>query len=143
MPVDTFQPSAGVQTSIYVFEAGTPHDFDNHLVKFIDFRNDGYKRTKRGLLEIDCPTERYQDIIKIYNLGLNADKNVEFHKELWNLNKVYFEDLIDKSGNDWNFEKHQVISTVPSEDDFMRSVGEYLSWEINQLICGGRTYDYF
>ena len=32
MPVDTFQPSAGVQTSIYVFEAGTPHDYANHLV---------------------------------------------------------------------------------------------------------------
>lgn len=28
MPVDLFQPMAGVQTSIYVFQAGTPHDFD-------------------------------------------------------------------------------------------------------------------
>ena len=143
MPVDTFQPSAGVQTSIYVFEAGTPHDYANHLVKFIDFRNDGYKRTKRGLLEIDNPTERYQDIIKIYNLGLNADKNPDFHTELWDLDKIFVEDLIDESGNDWNFEKHQVINTIPSEADFMKSVSDYLSWEINQLICGGRTYDYF
>ena len=31
------------------------------IVKFIDFRNDGYKRTKRGIAEIDHPTERYQD----------------------------------------------------------------------------------
>lgn len=143
MPVDTFQPSAGVQTSIYIFEAGTPHDFEKHIVKFIDFRNDGYKRTKRGLLEVDHPAERYQDIVKIYNLGLNADKNQEFHKELWDLKKVYYEDLIDESGNDWNFEKHQVIDTIPEEKDFMKSVGEYLSWEIDQLICGGKDIGYF
>ena len=85
----------------------------------------------------------YQDIIKIYNLGLNADKNPDFHTELWDLDKIFVEDLIDESGNDWNFEKHQVINTIPSEADFMKSVSDYLSWEINQLICGGRTYDYF
>lgn len=48
MPIDLFKPNAGVQTSIYIFESGTPHDFKHDLVKFIDFRNDGYKRTDRG-----------------------------------------------------------------------------------------------
>lgn len=48
MPTDLFQPMAGVQTNIYIFEAHKPHDFDM-LVKFIDFRDDGYKRTKRGM----------------------------------------------------------------------------------------------
>lgn len=143
MPVDTFQPSAGVQTSIYVFEAGNPHDFYNHLVKFIDFRKDGYKRTKRGTLEIDHPTERYQDIIKIYKLGKNAGKNKEFHSELWNLDDVYIEDLINSSGNDWNFEKHQIIDTTPSEEDFMKTVGDYLSWEANKLLNGGGYNDEF
>ena len=37
MPTDLFQPMAGVQTSIYIFEAGKPHDFEQ-TVKFIDFR---------------------------------------------------------------------------------------------------------
>lgn len=141
MPVDTFQPSAGVQTSIYVFEAGTPHDFDNHLVKFIDFRNDGFKRTKRGTSEIDHPNERYQDMIKIYKLGKNAAKNKGFHQELWNLDNVFVEDLIDINGNDWNFEKHQVIDTTPTEEDFMKTVGEYLSWEVSQLLNGGEYHD--
>ncbi len=65
MPTDLFQPMAGVQTSIYIVEAHTPHDFEK-TVKFIDFRNDGYKRTSRSLQEIDEPTKRYADIIKIY-----------------------------------------------------------------------------
>ena len=138
MPVDAFQPSAGVQTSIYVFEAWVPHNFNNDLVKFIDFRNDGYKRTKRGIVETDNPTERYQDIIKIYRLGKNAVKNKEFHFELWNLEDIFIEDLINDSGEDWNFEKHQIIDTVPSEEEFKKAMSEYLSWEVSELLLGGK-----
>lgn len=48
MPADLFIGKSGVQTSIYVFKVGTPHD-KNKLVKFIDFRNDGYKRFLKGV----------------------------------------------------------------------------------------------
>lgn len=130
MPVDLFQPSAGVQTSIYIFEVGKKHNFQNDIVKFIDFRNDGYKRTKRGIAENDHPTERYQDILLIYKMGKNASKNPNFHAELWNLEDIYIEDMIDKSGNDWNFEKHQKINTMPREEDFIKVVEEYLLWEL-------------
>ena len=130
MPVDLFQPSAGVQTSIYIFEVGKKHNFQNDIVKFIDFRNDGYKRTKRGIAEIDHPTERYQDILIIYKMGMNANKNPNFHADLWNLGDVYIEDVIDESGNDWNFEKHQKIDTMPREEDFIKVVEEYLLWEL-------------
>lgn len=51
-----------VQTSIYIFEAGTPHNCEYDIVKFIDFRNDGYKRTERCIKEVDHPVERYQDL---------------------------------------------------------------------------------
>ena len=57
MPVDLFEPMASVQTNIYIFEAHKPHNFEK-TVKFIDFSNDGYKRTKRGLIEQDNPTQR-------------------------------------------------------------------------------------
>ena len=92
MPTDLFQPMAGVQTSIYIFQVGTPHDFERP-VKFIDFRNDGYKRTSRALQEIDNPTARYEDIIKIYKAGKNA-KNLEAD---WNLEQIYVEDFISSS----------------------------------------------
>jgi type I restriction enzyme M protein len=139
MATDLFQPNAGVQTSIYVFLAGTPHDFDK-VVKFIDFRKDGYKRAGRGLSEIDHPTERYQDIIKIYKAGTKANLPEE-HKKLWNLEEVYVEDQITNSGADWNFEQHQKHDTTPTHEDFMKTVGDYLTWEVSQLLNGGKTND--
>ncbi|OTN83658.1 hypothetical protein A5819_003827 [Enterococcus sp. 7E2_DIV0204] len=132
MPVDLFQPMAGVQTSIYIFEhTGKEHDYDE-LVKFIDFRNDGYKRTARNLLEIDHPAERYEDILKIYKQG----KRAQGLKAQWDLDSIYFEDTITDSGTDWNFERHQTIDTKPTEADFMKVVGDYLSWEVSQIIQG-------
>lgn len=129
MPSDLFEPMAGVPTSIYVFEAGTPHDYER-VVKFIDFRNDGYKRTKRGLNEVDSPTVRYQDIIKIYKGG----KNAQINKNLWNLDEIYIEDFITDGGNDWNFEQHKVIDTTPTIEDFKNTVSNYLEWESSKLL---------
>ncbi|TPR42316.1 SAM-dependent DNA methyltransferase [Apilactobacillus micheneri] len=131
MPNDLFEPSAGVQTSIYVFRTGIPHDFDK-TVRFIDFRNDGYKRTARSINEIDSPITRYQDILKIVKAGRNA--KLGNHSKLWNLNTQVFDEQINDSGSDWNFEQHQVIDTTPHEKDFLESVGSYLNWEIDELL---------
>lgn len=128
MPTDLFQPMAGVQTSIYIFEAGTPHDYEA-TVKFIDFRNDGYKRTSRALQEIDEPTKRYRDIIKIYKAGKNA--KVEAN---WNLDEVFVEDFITKSGADWNFDQHKIVNTKPTLADFKKTVSDYLAWEVSNLL---------
>lgn len=138
MPVDLFIPMAGVQTSIYIFEAGKPHDYEK-TVKFIDFRNDGYKRTKRGLNEIDSPTDRYQDIIKIYKAG----KYARINKDLWNLDEIYIEDFITESGADWNFDQHKIIETKPQIDDFKKVVADYLAWEVSNILkkegtCSGK-----
>jgi hypothetical protein len=128
MPVDLFQPMAGVQTSIYIFEAHKPHDFAAS-VKFIDFRNDGYKRTSRSLQEIDDPEKRYGDIVKIYKGGRQAQVEAA-----WNLNEIYVEDFITPSGADWNFDQHKKIDTKPTFDDFRRTVADYLAWEVDQLL---------
>lgn len=129
MPVDLFIPMAGVQTSIYIFEAGIPHDFEK-TVKFIDFRNDGYKRTKRGLIEFDYPTERYRDIVKIYKAG----KYAKVDTKLWDLSEVYIEDFITDSGADWNFDQHKVIDTMPTIQDFKKTVADYLDWEVANIL---------
>lgn len=128
MPTDLFQPMAGVQTSIYILEAGTPHDFEQ-TVKFIDFRNDGYKRTSRALQQTDKPIERYQDIVKIYKAGKRADVQAE-----WQLDEVFLEDKIGNSGADWNFDQHKIIDTLPTVADFKRTVSDYLSWEVSNLL---------
>ncbi|MDO4997042.1 MAG: N-6 DNA methylase [Neisseria sp.] len=129
MPTDLFQPMAGVQTSIYIFEAHTPHDVQVP-VKFIDFSNDGYKRTERALSEIDHPTERYADMLKIYKAG----KNAQVSPHLWNLDDIYVEDFITLNGNDWNFSQHKKIDTKPTLADFKKTVADYLAWEVSQLL---------
>jgi len=128
MPTDLFQPMAGVQTSIYVLEAHKPHDFEQ-TVKFIDFRNDGYKRTSRALQEIDEPTKRYADIIKIYKAGKSAKVEAP-----WNLNEVYIEDFITPSGSDWNFDQHKIIDSKPTLEDFKKTVSDYLAWEVSNIL---------
>jgi len=129
MPVDLFVPVAGVQTSIYIFKAHEPHDFERS-VKFIDFRNDGYKRTSRSLQELDEPTQRYADIVKIYKAGRAA----KVSSQLWNLDEIYVEDFITGSGTDWNFDQHKKIDAMPTLADFKKTVSDYLTWEVAQIL---------
>ena len=130
MPVDLFVPMAGVQTSIYIVEhTGKPHDYEKQ-VRFIDFRNDGYKRAKRGISEVDSPTERYQDIVQIFKNGRDA----KIHDGLWDLDKVVVMDEISDSGADWNFDQHFKVDTRPTEEDFRKVVSDYLAWEVSRVL---------
>ena len=131
MPPDLFIPNANVQTSIYIFKAHIPHDIEKP-VKFIDFRNDGYKRTIRGIKNIDNAVEKYINIIKVYKAG----KNANIDPNLFNINEIYIEDFISLNGDDWNFDQHVKFDTMPTLDDFKRIVGEYLSFEVNKILKG-------
>ena len=44
-------------------------------------------------------------------------------------------------GNDWTFAQHQTIDTTPTEDDFKKTVAEYLSWKISRLLENGDKND--
>lgn len=138
MPSDLFIGKSGVQTSIYVFKIGTPHPKD-HLVKFIDFRNDGYKRSNRrkvkdpstNLRPVDDPDGRYAEVAAIVT-GRKYDTNY------YPLGEFYFEDTIDPTaGNDWNYDQHIKIDTKPTFDDFRKTVADYLAWEVDQLLKHG------
>ena len=134
MPSDLFIPNAIVQTSIYVFEAKVKHNFESDLVKFIDFRNDGYKRTERGINEVDFPAERYSDLYLIFKMGYNAEKSSDFHKDLWDIDNIYCEDLITNSGKDWNFEQHKKSIKTPKDKDYYKSIANHYTWEIGNLL---------
>lgn len=139
LPADLFIPNAIVQTSIYVFKAKTPHNFDYDIVKFIDFRNDGYKRTERCIKEVDHPTERYSDIYLLYKLGNNAVKNKSFHSALWDLEYSYAESTISNEGTDWNADRHIQISTTPKEIDYINNLKDVFAWEISNKILHNET----
>lgn len=133
MPSDLFVPNATVNTSIYIFEVGVPHDFDRS-VKFIDFRNDGYKRNKRGIKEISCPANRYHDLLLLLKSGQVAVNNPKFHKELWNLKKQYVEDVIDDSGTNWNFENHYKVNTTPEKKDWEIVIKNYMKFKLSNIL---------
>lgn len=83
-------------------------------VKFIDFSDDGYKRTGRGLRKIGNPDKKYHDILDVYKYGDNT-KGIDI-----------VEDVITLSGKDWNYDQHRIIDTTPIEDDFLKTVGDFL-----------------
>ncbi|WP_412500110.1 hypothetical protein [Vibrio cyclitrophicus] len=127
MPADMFQPMAGVQTSIYIFEAHKTHDFES-TVKFIDFRNDGYKRTKRALKEIDEPAKRYSDIIRVNKAGESA--KVEAN---WDIDKFilrFYHQICSRL----EFRPAQKIDTKPTLNDFRTTVANFLVNEVEQIL---------
>ena len=51
-------------------------------------------------------------------------------------NGKVIKDCITLDGNDWLFIQHQKIDTTPTEEDFKRTVADYLSWKVSQLMKG-------
>lgn len=80
MPNDLFIGKSSVQTAIYVFKIGEPHEA-KFPVKFIDFQNDGYKRSNRkkakasnNLQNIDHAEERYEELVDLVKFGSGSLK---------------------------------------------------------------------
>jgi len=46
----------------------------------------------------------------------------------------YIEDKISLEGNDWTFSRHKKIDAIPTEDDIKRTISEFLSWEVADLL---------
>ena len=136
MPIDLFVGKSSVQTNIYVFKVGEPHHAKN-TVKFIDFSNDGYTRTNRkkasvNLRDTDHAKERYQEIADIVRFG-KSELNIFTDKE-------YYEGKIDpENGADWN--QSAPIDTIPTLEDFKKTVSDYLAWEVSTLLKGKSSED--
>lgn len=129
MPIDLFIGKANVQTHIYVFRVNEAHKKDD-IVKFIDFSKDGYSRSNRkkascNLRDIDHAKERYEEVVNLVRFGKS--------KLYYFTDKEYYEGTIDpKNGADWN--QSTPIDTKPTLADFKKTVADYLSWEVSNLI---------
>lgn len=131
---DIFCGKAGVQTAIYIFDVGIPHDI-RQLVKFVDFSNDGYTRQNRkkssqetNLKNTDHALERYDELV---NLILYGNSYLHYFSK-----DEYFEDVITLEGNDWTFKQHQKIDMIPTNEDFQDVIKQYLSWKLSMIIRG-------
>lgn len=131
-----FGNKASVSVYIFVFKVNRPHEL-NDLVTFIDFSEDGYFRQNRkkssqevNLKNTDHAVERYAEIEAIV---LGKKPETSYYTEA---NGLVVRDSISLEGNDWLFTQHQKIDTTPTEEDFKRTVANYLSWKVSQLMKG-------
>jgi hypothetical protein len=129
MPIDLFIGKSSVQTNVYVFKVNEKHHKDE-IVKFIDFSTDGYTRTNRkkasnNLKDTDRAKERYEELVNLVRFG-KSKLNIFTEKK-------YFESTIDpQNGADWN--QTAPIDTEPTLKDFKKTVGDYLAWEVGNLL---------
>jgi len=129
MPLDLFIGKSSVQTQIYVFRVGEAHQCDD-TVKFIDFSNDGYKRTNRkkssiNLRDADHAKERYAELVNLVRYGKGK-------LSIFTENEYYEEKIDPKNGADWN--QSAPVDTRPELSDFKKTVADYLAWEVSNLL---------
>ncbi len=131
---DIFKGKAAVQTAIYIFDIGIPHNIKK-LVKFIDFTNDGYLRLNKkksnqriNLRDTGNAAGKYEEVA---NLILYGSSYLNFIDQ-----SEYIEDTISLNGDDWTFGQHVVHDSKPALLDFKVCIGGFLSWKISQMIAG-------
>lgn len=136
MPADLFNGKASVQTAIYLFEVNRPHEKDDEVI-FIDFSEDGYTRQSRkkstqkvNLKNTDHALERYDEVAA---LCLGKRPRTNYYTEE---NGKVIKDTISLNGDDWTFNQHKKIDSAPTEDDFKKTVSDYLAWKIGSILKG-------
>lgn len=141
MPADLFNGKSSVQTAIYLFKVNRPHEKDD-IVTFIDFNEDGYSRQNRkkstqevNLRNTDHALERYDELVA---LCLGKKSKTDYYTEA---NGKVIKDTISLNGNDWTFNQHKKIDTSPTEEDFKKTVADYLAWKVSAILKGQVSAD--
>jgi len=141
MPADLFKGKSSAQTAIYLFKVNRPHEGDD-VVTFIDFSEDGYSRQNRkkstqevNLRNIDHALERYDEVVA---LCLGKKPKTDYYTEA---NGKVIKDTITLEGDDWTFNQHKIIDTTPTEQDFKKTVADYLDWKVSAILKGQANTD--
>jgi len=81
---------------------------------------------------IDQAKERYEELVNLVRFG-KSKLNIFTDKE-------YYENTIDpKNGADWN--QTAPTDTKPTLQDFKKTVSDYLSWEVSNILKRQNTGD--
>ena len=134
MPQGLFGNKASVSVCIFLFKVGRPHEADD-IVTFIDFSEDGYSRQNRkkstqevNLRNTDHAIERYEEVLAIV---LGKKPKTHYYTEE---NGKVIRDCISLNGDDWNFNSHLTVQSIPSQEDFKGVIGNYLGWKVSRLM---------
>ena len=122
---DTFY-GVGVMPCIAIFTAGEPHPA-NKECKFINFENDGYKVSPHiGLIETELAKDKKQHLLDVWFDRIEADT------------KFCVKTTIEAT-DEWLHSFYYFNDEIPTDADFDKTVGDYLSFEFS-MIMQGRKY---
>lgn len=116
----------GTNPCIAIFKAHNKHP-KNKLCKFINFENDGYIVSKHiGLIDDGTHKDKKQHLLDIWFGKSEAPT------------KFCVETTIEDT-DEWLHSFYYFNDEIPSEDDFKKTIADYLTFEVN-MITHGRGY---
>ena len=122
--VDTFY-GVGVTPCIAVFTTGIPHD-KNHVCKFVNFEDDGFRVAMHiGLVETESAKDKKQHLLDVWNDRIEAES------------KFCVKTTIEDS-DEWLHSFYYFNDEAPTDKDFEKVVGDYLSFEFSMIMQGRR-----
>lgn len=122
---DTFY-GVGTMPCIAVFTAGEPHP-TNKKCKFINFEDDGYKVAPHiGLVETESAKDKKQHLLDVWFERIESET------------KFCVETTVEAT-DEWLHSFYYFNDELPTEDDFDKTIGDYLSFEFS-MIMQGRKY---
>lgn len=122
---DTFY-NVGVNPCIAVLTAGIPHQ-ENKICKFINFEDDGYKVAKHvGLIETPKAKDRKQYLLDVWFNRIEAENDFCVNTTV-------------EADDEWLHSFYYFNEEIPSNEDFEKTMADYLSFEID-MVLHGRDY---
>lgn len=122
---DTFY-GVGVNPCIAVFTAHKPHPA-NKECKFIDFKDDGFKVAPHiGLVETEYAKDKKQHLLDVWFDRIEAPT------------KFCVKSTIEAT-DEWLHAFYYFNDEIPTEEDFKKTIADYLSFEFS-MIAKGRKY---
>lgn len=122
---DTFY-GVGTMPCIAIFTAGERHPADKKC-KFINFEDDGYKVAPHiGLVETESAKDKKQHLLDVWFNRIESET------------KFCVETTVE-STDEWLHSFYYFNDELPTEEDFDKTIGDYLSFEFS-MIMQGRKY---
>ena len=116
----------GTNPCIAVFTANVPHEKEKE-VKFINFEDDGFEVQKhRGLVETIQAKDKKQHLLDVWFNRIEAPT------------KFCVKTTVE-SDDEWLHSFYYFNDEIPTEADFEKTIGDYLTFEFS-MIMQGRKY---
>lgn len=117
----------GTNPCIAIFTAGIPHDYKNKVCKFINFEDDGFEVQKhKGLIKTIHAKDRKEYLLKVWRDETEAET------------KFCVKTTIEAE-DEWLHSFYYFNDEIPKEEDFEKTMADYLTFEFN-MIMQGRDY---